>query len=352
MKLRFFLAIPAFLAGILLAIPIILLGLPFWLVAFVTNAIRRLWAPKALPWQRIIEFDSYVGWKPKANVDSYGIADEPFQFTTDSDGWRGKRSLAESQIVVFGDSFGFGYGVDDKQMFTEKVPSLKVKSIGAPGYNMVQELLLMRSLAPRLSGKLVVWFVFLGNDVYENLMPDMKGYRTPFLRYLRHTGDWEIVTWHVNNTAWAYTSRRRNYQEILGWLCRPGAFSDRAFSACEYLIEAAVETCANAGARLAIMTIPDVTQLSRKGLRLLSAGDDDSDLCDPDLPDRRLAAICRGLRVPFVAAKEFLNEKHHKTGDVHWNPRGHQRVAKILAGIYQDYLSGKFAQRALRRKIG
>ena len=47
---------------------------------------------------------------------------------------------------------------------------------------MVQTLLWMERLKDRLAGKLVVWLVFYGNDLMDNLHPNFDRYRTPFVR--------------------------------------------------------------------------------------------------------------------------------------------------------------------------
>ena len=103
--------------GVLLVIPILFLALPFWGVSGATRAITGLIRPKVLPWQQLIEYEPTVGWKPKSNLDAYANADGVFRLTTDAEGWRGPTSLEESEIVVFGDSFAFGYGADDKKFY-------------------------------------------------------------------------------------------------------------------------------------------------------------------------------------------------------------------------------------------
>lgn len=336
---RALLAMVAALFGLLLAAPIIVLGLPFWAVAFLTHTIARLLEPRFVPWNELITFDPTIGWKPKANLNAYGIADDVFHLTTDSQGWRGQTSLAESEVMVFGDSYAFGYGVDDKALFSEIDPYVRIKAVGAPGYNSVQELLLMRQLSSQLRDKLVVWFFYLGNDLYENLMPDMKGYRTPFVHQVNGARDWEIVTTHIKPTKWPYTSRQRSYLHILAQLCTPAFLSQRVYMACEFLIKEGNKVCRQAGAQLVVVTIPDSSQLSQSSLELLASRSRDPKRFDPDFPDRQIGAICRKWSVPFVAAKEHLDIGDYKKRDAHWNEQGHQRISKLLSSLYHDYCS-------------
>jgi len=80
---RSILAIVSALFAIVLTVPILVVGLPFLAVAFLTRAFSRLLEPRTVPWQEIIEYYPTLGWKPKANLNTYGLADEVFHLTTD-----------------------------------------------------------------------------------------------------------------------------------------------------------------------------------------------------------------------------------------------------------------------------
>jgi len=157
--LRLVLAAISALFGLLLILPVIVAGLPFWTVGVLTRAIAQLLEPRFASWEELIEFDQRFGWKPTPHLDTYHLADDLFRVTTDAEGWRGKHTtISESQLIVLGDSFAWGYGVDDKNFFAHLNPDLGIKTIGTVGYNMVQELLWLRELSSQLEGKLVVWF--------------------------------------------------------------------------------------------------------------------------------------------------------------------------------------------------
>lgn len=341
-SLRALLAAITSLGGLLSALPVIILGVPFWVVAFLTRVFVRVLEPRVVSWWQVIEFFPVIGWKPKPNLRTHGLADDVFLLSTDSHGWRGMASIAESHIVVFGDSFAFGQGVNDTAFFPELDRKLRIKAIGAPGYNMVQELLWMERLAPQLAAKLVVWFIYFGNELYENLVPDMCNYRMPFLRAINGAGDWEIVTSHVSPAKWFYPAElradRTDYYAKLAQICSPTFLSDRAYSACEYLLRRGRDICRQVGAELAVMTIPETTQLSRDGLRYLLSRGGDPKSFDPDFPDRKIGDICRTLGVPFIPGKSHLDVSHYKIYDPHWNERGHQRVSEVLSAFYRDFV--------------
>lgn len=337
--LRTFLALIFASVGLLLIAPLAVLGLPIWAVAGLSKLTHRLLiAVKArvTPWEQLIEYAPKFGWKPKANMSTLAYADKPFFVTTDKDGWRGTAKLVDSDIVVFGDSYAFGYGVNDAAYFADLNPDIKIKSIGVNGYNMVQSLLWMRQLAPHLSEKMVIWFVYHGNDLYENLKPNLGKYTMPFVRNKAGLDAWEVVTDHVSEDEWG-GDRDRDYYSALAQICTPTtALSRRAFAASEYLIRKANEICDGAGARLLVMSIPDITQFSDAHMDRLLAVAPDPTYFDPTLPDTRLGAICDQLGITCIRVGDYLRVEDHKEHDAHWNERGHRRIAELIAELHRS----------------
>jgi hypothetical protein len=342
--MRLVLAALASIVGLILILPVVLLSIPLIAVYNLTAALARFIEARCVPWKDLISFDPVIGWKPKANLDvKYLAADGQIcHVKTDACGWVGTRAVSNADIVIFGDSFAFGYGVNFEQTFFEKLSHPRIKGIGAPGYNMVQELLLMRELAPQLREKLVIWFICLDNDLYDNLNPNKPNfYKTPFVASVNGNGDWRVVTEHVAPTRNGYAPQQSPYYPMLAKFCTEGFVSDRAFSASGYLIREARDVCRAAGAELVVMTIPNRHQLTDDGVAFLSSYLPGSNAVDPDYPDKRIAKNCEELGVRFIAAKQHLGTEHYKRRDPHWNESGHQRVADLLAQVYRDYLSRK-----------
>lgn len=327
-----------------------------FLFAACVRGIARVLEPSFVPWNELMMFDPKLGWRPRPNLDAHYLAqrDDIFHVATDAEGWAGSRSLDESSVLVIGDSFAFGYGVDTGRSFANLNPTLSIKSIGSPGYSMVQGVLLMEQFGARMSGKLVVWFVCQENDLEDNLAPGMMGYRAPFIRPAAVPGGWEIVDSHVTPTVWrgsavGATWTRAAATRLLPNICVPGALSDRVFAGCDYLIGRASTACARAGARLVLVTVPDPTQLTAAGHADLAARSAQPDACDPHLPDRRLAEICARHQVPCVAGKDHLTAADYKHIEgLHWNQRGHRRISEMLGQLYASFKSGAFAERQSR----
>lgn len=355
--LRVLLSVTAALLGLLLAVPIAVAALPFWAVAFLTRAGAHYLEPSYVTWDQLVEFTPVVGWKPKAHLNAHYLTvceDGVFHTVTDAQGWPGTASIAESDIVVFGDSYAFGYGVDvEASFFSERHRKARIKAIGAPAYNMVQELLIMQQLSSQLADKLVVWFIFVGNDLHDNLVPDMYQYRMPFVRQFNRTGHWELVTSHVSPAQWPYLSARfrdaAHRGRIMANLHSQTFFAQRAYSACQFLIEEGRNICNRARARLLVMTIPEPQTLRQDQLRYLFTLSAEPRSFDPALPDKRIGEICANLGVSFVSGRDHLDARHYKTFDPHWNEEGHEQVASLLSSLYDEHIVQKI--RPTRRQI-
>lgn len=325
-----------------LILPVVLIGVPFWAVAHLTRRLAHWIEPGFLPWNQLLDFDSVLGWKPKPGLDAHYLVngDEVFRIKTDSLGWAGETSIAESQVLVVGDSFAFGYGIEPHSSFASIRNGVRIKAVGAPGYSMVQELLLMRQLGQHMRGKLIVWFICIDNDLYDNLNPDRPNYVwAPFVRRVGHEGSirWEIVT-HQLSTSKSFTwVDGANYYRMLAELCTPGYFSERAYSAASFLIEEGQRVCSEAGARLVVMSIPNRNQLGSEGIKFLASQlgpGRKADEIDASFPEEQIGEACRKWNVAFVAGRDFLEFNDYKQWDPHWNITGHRKVARMLNRIY------------------
>ena len=134
------------------------------------------------------EFDAELGWRLKPG--QYRVkAPEAFSTYTVSINRFGirnaeltpSRPVGTRRIVVLGDSFTFGQGVDDETLFTTQLERrlngrnggrYEVINAGVPGYGTAQELILMRRLANAgIVGEIYLLNLFT-NDVLDNLRLD------------------------------------------------------------------------------------------------------------------------------------------------------------------------------------
>lgn len=321
------------LAGLVLLLPVVLAALPFWALAGLQRAARS-WIearrPATTPWQEMMEYEPVIGWKPRGGLDVHAAGTPVFHVRTDAEGWRGPHtSIEDAEIVVYGDSFAFGHGSDEEAFFANLPGEPRIKAIGANGYAMVQGLLWMRRHAPRLRGKTVVWLVFYGNDLYDNLQPNMGRYRIPFVRGAGGRGPKEVFADHVSPEPWTF-ARHTPYVSLLAEICTPGPLSDRVFDAADYLIGQAAELCAEIGARLIVAGIPQVDVLEPVLLQRMAARSPDPSSYDPALPDRRLHASCDRHGAGFLALSDLLRRSDYLDEDIHWTQDGNRKAAAAL----------------------
>jgi hypothetical protein len=324
------------LLGLVLALPAVLLIFPVWLVETLIELIRKMIEPRPVAWEELIEFTPEIGWKPRPHLSAHALDfnQEPYHVTTDASGWRGGGTVAGADVVVFGDSYAFGCGVDDAAFFTDLPGDVRIKAIGSPAYSLVHSLMWMQRLAPELADKLVVWFVYHGNDLADNVHPAFNEYRSPFVRQ-GDSGDWEIVSDHVDASRWTINEREGGMEAFID-ICSDTPQSRRAFEACDFLIQRGCEVCRDAGARLVVMAIPDLSPLARLALARALEKMDARDRFDEETPDRELAAICARVEVPFVALKDHLDSNDYLVRDFHWNPGGHRKVARVISDLYRQ----------------
>ncbi|MCC6795744.1 MAG: SGNH/GDSL hydrolase family protein [Candidatus Hydrogenedentes bacterium] len=76
--------------------------------------------------------------------------------------------------AVLGDSFVFGFGVNDDQTFVHilnepETPARSYVNFGVPGYSTDQQLLLLERQVLDFKPDGVLFFVYLGNDLFDNM---------------------------------------------------------------------------------------------------------------------------------------------------------------------------------------
>ena len=125
---------------------------------------------------RFWKYDSLLGWAHEPGQE--GIFETP-QFRTvvriNANGLRDREHSYERQgdierILVLGDSFAWGYGVEESERFSqllEKSMDVEVINAGVSGYSTDQELLWYRNEGTKYETDLVV-LVLAGNDVGDN----------------------------------------------------------------------------------------------------------------------------------------------------------------------------------------
>ncbi len=117
----------------------------------------------------------------------------PMTFTTDSRGFRNLHERPTADVVLLGDSYVEGAYVSDDEncaAVLERDFGLKVTNLALAGYGTLQELEVLKRLAVPMKPRLIAWFFFEGNDLYDD-----EGFEgsLPYLRERKpyHAGRWD-----------------------------------------------------------------------------------------------------------------------------------------------------------------
>jgi hypothetical protein len=154
--------------------------------------------------------DETLGWRHRPN-QSGAFAKSPFEIQVDinSGGLRDReypheKPAGRQRIVVLGDSYTWGFGVEQPDIFTELLeeshPGVDVINAGVSGYATDQQLLWFRSEGVRYSPDLVL-LVFTGNDEHDNAQHLVYGiYHKP--KFVLRDGELTLTNVPVPRVSW------------------------------------------------------------------------------------------------------------------------------------------------------
>lgn len=136
------------------------------------------------------QFDPVLGWSGRPNT--YGVMkrDEfSNRVTINALGYRQTDTSTPPDILILGDSFAWGIGIDEADRFSERLAAesgLSVWNIGVSGYGPAHYLLQTDEVIRR-KPKLAVIAFCLGNDFVDTVHWIRYGYFKPYV-YLRDDG--------------------------------------------------------------------------------------------------------------------------------------------------------------------
>lgn len=116
--------------------------------------------------------------------DIHMFTDFKVRITINEQGYRdrvyGPKPPGVFRILTIGDSFTFGFGVEQHEVFSKvletmlnqrKAGAFEVINGGAPGYSSHQELIFLKEIGPTLNPDLVIVGLFPYNDLADNQRP-------------------------------------------------------------------------------------------------------------------------------------------------------------------------------------
>lgn len=146
------------------------------IVEFAVGVLKPQIDPAGRMDEGFILYDERLGWKLAPGWRGrHDHHDFEVRYGVNSLGFRGD-ALGFSRpgsVMFLGDSFTFGLGVNDDEVFTgllDQSNGQNFTNAGMPGYSTDQQLLLLEDLLA-YKPEVLVWVVYLGNDLLDNGEP-------------------------------------------------------------------------------------------------------------------------------------------------------------------------------------
>jgi hypothetical protein len=276
----------------------------------------------------------------------------------DQNGFRNPRALDRADIAAIGDSFIEAGLVGDRDIVTSRLADafgLQVANLGQGGYGPQQELIVLQRYALPLNPKLVIWFLFEGNDLldvhrYEQLRADARNPTTSgsFLSRSATANSLRTLRWLLTPTPSAdlpeavrRSCRLRRSQpsdaETIYFAYPGAALTERdlsALSLTQQTLVNAQRAARQAGAEFVLVLIPTKFRVYHE-LCEFPAGAYGHSWRPNDLPGR-LAALAGAIGMPYLdltIAFRAAAENGPLTyfpDDGHWNASGHAVAADAV----------------------
>lgn len=271
------------------------------------------------------------------------------------DGPVGPKPPGGLRILMLGDSFVFGVGVElasslpkalERRLSAEGRGPIQVLNAGVPGYSPFQELQTLRRLAPVVEPDLVVLVFFIGDDWYGNARraPPEEA-RRGFVPWLERGS---VLFRSFNRFVLARLKGRDHYD--IHRRTPPQELRERMQGVLELLDEVRT-TARSAGAPLLIALCPRFTQVYSdawsKAALIYRLRDQEYSPLEPNraFGERLAAAGFWYLDLLEPLRAEGRHRLLHFPVDGHMNPAGNDFAAEILAAVIEPWLDRHLSPR-------
>lgn len=313
------------------------------------------------PLKSFHEFDPVLGWRGRKLYSArFKRPDFDVVVALDAAGFRkqvnleAKLNKAPHRILVFGDSFVWGWGVGQGEVFTDKLNLLlrdySVLNYGIDGVGTVVEYLVFSTeVRQPLRPDDIVLLMFHNNDFADNvdrkkvhaeavggevrIVNPAKPLTTPLEDWLKNHSYLCNYIWFRADLCRLTRINRKQEDEALG---RTIAESDERLVVTKYFLSKFQADCEAAKARFIVARIPAQEEFSE------ARTSRPNKLANEKARAETLFSITRALRIEtidllpgFLARKNRTGERLTFENDGHSNSAGHEAVAELLA----EYLS-------------
>ena len=257
-------------------------------------------------------YDATLGWFPIPNSTRTITASRTITVHNNSKGFRGPEHIigAKPGIMVLGDSFVWGYDVEEPERFTEKLqarhPEWAVYNVGVSGYGTDQEYLLLQRYFATYRPKVVLLVFCVENDRLDNSSNAGYGYYKPY--FIKQGDHLQLQGVPVPRHERVFAS-----EHPLLW----HSYLLRLFVRAWFKL--VCPACAtHPDPTAAILTAMD-QYVRARGARFLVG---------LEYGRRDMVEMLNGLNIPYL---DLATTNRYPADGNHWTPAGHTYVCNVLS---------------------
>lgn len=278
--------------------------------------------------------DEQLGWAllPNLNLVRINPDGEPWRTRTDEEGIRGPSTWSETadrRMLVLGDSFAFGEGVNVEDRFdsliAERFPDLSIVNLGVMGYGTDQQAIKLRAWKDDLRPGDLLLILTYNNDFFDIVSTGHSGRSKPWFSI----EDGSLVD-HKPSIGFLERLRDRSY--LLARLASKFNINDWI---------SFWEKLSKAGELYERIVVSEFAGLAEKGVDvlILHHGDDVFEL--PFDVDAVFERTCKHVTscLALDPSTDPLPEQEVFFSDGRWNKSGHMIVAERIGDHLVDILS-------------
>lgn len=275
--------------------------------------------------------DALLGWKykPHLNLERFNSNGELWRIRTNASGYRTEESWAKyaaRRILILGDSFAFGEGINVEDRFdtrlSEKHSKWAFMNLGVMGYGTDQELIAGRAYCDDLGAGDILILLTYFNDYVDILRQQFAGRSKPWFSY--HNGK---LFEHPPVIGVREQLRDRSY--ILARIFRVWERSLYTYS---------FEDVKQGLTLYKAIVLSETEKFIGKGIFVVIVHHGEQILYSSKQLNRQFfqdmfTNLCGTPNVSCIALDTFLPMPPDEgifLKDGHWNPHGHEIVANIL----------------------
>ena len=283
---------------------------------------------------KLFETDSETGWKvkPRIDIQRTNSDGEIWTIKTDEQGFREKHvgEIDNQRILILGDSFAFGEGVDIEDRFDVTLSHLgySIVNTGVMGFGTDQQFIKAKPYLPQMKKGDIVLVLTFFNDFYDLSLRRHSGRAKPWYDIKD-----DQLQFHKPNITILEILRDQSYifAKVSSLWARHRDLTDADVTLATQIYQRIMIRESDQLASQAVLFL-----VGYHGIPLVKKRE------HRNLMEQTFRTICRKKTIHcinFDVHLDFHHNPEYFLTDGHWNKKGHGLVGRLLAKIITDLTS-------------